>query len=309
MADLGADGCACGRGCGPGSCPVSRARLGEPTRLAEVLQRFGAESGMRGFNGPRFSARYFVWGQGPALVLGHGLSDSLESFLPLAHHLTDRFTCIGWDLPATRGEGLNRLPWIRHRDLADHLVALLGHLGVERAHLMGCSFGSTVALDALYRYPGLFDRGILQGGFAHRPLSGLQRWLVRLARFARRPVMRQMPNYELFLRKGNGEGFETRDPAFWDHLVTSAGPTPVKAVCHQALWLDQVDFRPRLPDIRHQVLLVHGNRDRLVGPACRETLKRGLPNHQEVVLHGCGHVPCYTDTEALAAVVGEFLGR
>ena len=201
--------------------------------MAEVLQRFGAESGMRGFNGPRFSARYFVWGQGPALVLGHGLSDSLESFLPLAHHLKDRFTCIGWDLPATRGEGLNRLPWIRHRDLADHLVALLGHLGVKRAHLMGCSFGSTVALDALYRYPGLFDRGILQGGFAHRPLSGLQRWLVRLARFARRPVMRQMPNYELFLRKGNGEGFETRDPAFWDHLVTSAGPTPVKAVCHR----------------------------------------------------------------------------
>jgi len=212
MAYLGADGCACGRGCGPGSCPVSRARLGEPTRLAEVLQRFGAESGMRGFNGPRFSARYFVWGQGPALVLGHGLSDSLESFLPLAHLLTDRFTCIGWDLPATRGEGLNRLPWIRHRDLADHLVALLGHLGVKRAHLMGCSFGSTVALDALYRYPGLFDRGILQGGFAHRPLSGLQRWLVRLARFARRPVMRQMPNYELFFAQGEWRGIRDAGP-------------------------------------------------------------------------------------------------
>ena len=309
MADLQAEACACGRKCGPGDCLVSLARLAEPTRLGEVLNRFAAESAMRVFAGPRFSSRYFVWGQGPPLVLGHGLSDSLESFLPLAHHLTDRFTCIAWDLPATRGEGLNRLPWIRHRDLADHLVALLRHLRLDKAHVMGCSFGSTVALDALYRYPAFFEKGILQGGFAHRPLSSIQRLLVRVARFVRRPVMRQMPKYEDFLRKGNGEGFETRDPAFWGYLVNSAGPTPVKTVCHQALWLDQVDFRPRLPDIRHPVLLVHGDRDKLVGPPCRETLKRGLINHQEVVLQGCGHVPCYTDTEALAAVIGQYLHR
>lgn len=299
--------CECGRECSAGVCPVSQARTQSPLDMAEVLARFQSESSVQEFLGPRFRSRYFVWGKGPWLVLGHGLSDSLDSFLPLAAHLSERFTCLGWDLPATRGDGVNRLPWIRHHHLADHLVALLKSLQVNKAHLMGCSFGSTVALDALYRYPARFDRAILQGGFAYRPLSGVQRWLVRFARYARRPVMGQMPKYEEFLRRGCGEGFENRNPSFWGHMVRSAGSTPVKAVCHQALWLDGVDFRPRLPDIRHPVLLVHGNRDRLVGPACRETLKHGLPNHQEVVLKDCGHVPCYTDTEALAAVLAQFL--
>ena len=299
--------CDCGSACPQGACLVRIARSGPVLDPRQTQAAFVAESGYQVFRGPRFTGRWFRWGEGPPLVLGHGLSDSSQSFIALASLLRDRFTCIGWDMPATRGEGLDRLPWLRHHHLAEHLLSLLDFLGMDKAHLLGCSFGSTVAIDALRRYPHRFGKAVLQGGFAYRPLSALQRLVVSLGRFARRPLMRHMPRYEQFLRKSNGEGFAGRDPDWWRQLVESTGPTPVKTVCHQARWLDTVDFRGWLPGISLPVLLVHGDRDRLVGLSCRQVLKAGLPNAREVLLAGCGHVPCYTDTEAFAAVVADFL--
>ena len=299
--------CQCDSGCLPGSCVVASARTGPRLDFSQVLHAFQRE-GTRGcFQGPRFKSPYFIWGSGPPVVLGHGLSDRSDSFIPLASLLKDRFCCIGWDLPGTHLPAKEPLPWIRHSHLSEHLFALIEHLGLKRPFLAGASFGSTVVLRALATDPGRFRAGILQGGFAHRPLNQIQRWLVRLARFTRKRLMNQMPNYREFLRRANGDEFTSHNPDRWEHLVACAGSTPVRTVCHQALLLDQTDLRPALQGISLPMLLVCGANDRVVDNRCANDLMRGLPSARKVTLSDCGHVPCYTDVEALAALMAGFM--
>lgn len=299
--------CHCDSGCPPGNCLVAAARSGPKLDFTRALESFQRE-GIRGiFEGPRFKSPCFVWGSGPPLVLGHGLSDRSDSFLPLACLLKDRFRCIGWDLPGTHFPATEPLPWIRHRHLSEHLIALCDHWGLDKPFLAGASFGSTVALRAMASAPSRFRAGILLGGFAFRPLNIVQRGLARVARFSRKRIMRQMPNYRTFLQRANGAEFANHDPGRWEHLVACAGATPVRTVCHQALLLDQTDLRPLIERISRPMLLVCGANDRVVDHRCAEDLMRGLPAARKVTLSDCGHVPCYTDVEALAALMAGFM--
>lgn len=299
--------CQCGSGCPAGTCPVSIARAGPRLDFKKAFDSFHAEGTRGAFQGPRFKSPYFTWGSGPPVILGHGLSDRSDSFIPLASLLRHRFRCVGWDLPGTHHPAREPLPWIRHRHLSEHLVALADHLGLDRPFLAGASFGSTVVLRAMAENPSRFQGGILQGGFAHRPLNRLQRGLARLARFARNRLMRQLPNYRDFLDRANGAEFDGHDPGRWELLVACAGNTPVRATCHQALLLDRTDLRPLLGRIPVPILLVCGANDRIVDDRCANALARGLPKARKVTLPDCGHVPCYTDVEALAALMTGFM--
>lgn len=87
------------------------------------------------------------------MVLVHGLFCNLAFwYLTVVPLLAQRFRVTVYDL---RGHGhTERLPsGYRAIDLADDLVSLLDHLGIERAHLVGHSFGGAVALASALRNP------------------------------------------------------------------------------------------------------------------------------------------------------------
>lgn len=89
-----------------------------------------------------------VGGSGVPLVLLHGGGPDHRMLLPLASLLGERATVI---LPDIRGFGGSicrdrRLhTWDRY---ADDVVALLDHLGIDRALVGGCGMGSGIALRA-----------------------------------------------------------------------------------------------------------------------------------------------------------------
>jgi len=86
-------------------------------------------------------------GEGPPLLLMHGLTRNSADFEPLAQHLAGRYRLI---VPDQRGRGLsdsdpdpaNYRPDIYVRDM----FALLDGLGIERAALIGTSMGGLMAM-------------------------------------------------------------------------------------------------------------------------------------------------------------------
>ena len=88
-------------------------------------------------------------GAGPAVVLLHaGIADR-RMWRPLAAALAGRHRVVSYDL---RGYGESTPPpasFAHHEDV----VGLLDRLGIERAALVGCSFGGAVAIDAALAYP------------------------------------------------------------------------------------------------------------------------------------------------------------
>jgi pimeloyl-ACP methyl ester carboxylesterase len=91
--------------------------------------------------------------RGPQLVLVHGLFSNLAFwYLGAVPRLAQDFRVTAYDL---RGHGRSEMPRRGYRtaDLAADLTGLLDHLGSERAHVVGHSFGGAVALHFAALHP------------------------------------------------------------------------------------------------------------------------------------------------------------
>lgn len=87
-----------------------------------------------------------------ATVLLHGGGPDHRSLIPLAERLADLHTVI---LPDVRGYGRSvctdpsRHTWAQY---ADDVIALLDHIGVDRAILGGAGLGTTISLRTAITY-------------------------------------------------------------------------------------------------------------------------------------------------------------
>ncbi len=294
-------------------CPLTCAEVcalhpGEqlpPIDLAEAQARFEREAVHGVCDTGRYRLRYYSWGEGPPLLFVHGAGDSCRSFVLPISRLSAHFRCIAYDLPSGFGDGA-RLRQCTHDHLVADLWALLDRLEVRQSYVHGSSFGSTIVLRAMHEAPERLPRGILQGGFAHRPLHRAERFLSYWGRFLP-GSMATIPLREKALLKTTGQEFGRTSPGVWKYFLDCSGSARVSAFAHQACVLNEVDLRPILPSIRQPMLIVCGDLDRVVPRVHDEMLVQGLPNAGRVVIEGCGHLPSYTHPEILAAVVRQFL--
>ena len=105
---------------------------------------------------------YRIAGEGPALLLIHGIGDSSATWSDLIPALARHHTVIAPDLLGHGGSD---------RPRADYSVAayangmrdLLSVLDIERVTVVGHSLGGGVAMQFAYQFPQLVDRLILIG--------------------------------------------------------------------------------------------------------------------------------------------------
>lgn len=96
---------------------------------------------------------YQQHGQGSDLILVHGLTSNLSFWLlTVLPKLAERHRVTIYDL---RGHGFSSVPsdGYTSRDMAEDLHGLMDALGIERAHIIGHSFGGTTALHHALLYP------------------------------------------------------------------------------------------------------------------------------------------------------------
>jgi pimeloyl-ACP methyl ester carboxylesterase len=102
-------------------------------------------------NGARM--HYLRTGDGDSVVMVHGLAANVAFwYLKLVPRLADRFDVTVYDL---RGHGLSEMTPSGYDpvSLSGDLAALLDHCGIERAHLVGHSFGGAIALQYALEHP------------------------------------------------------------------------------------------------------------------------------------------------------------
>lgn len=100
---------------------------------------------------------YQIHGTGEPLVLLHGGLGSTEMFGPILPQLAQGRQVIAVDLQAHgRTADIDRP--IRYEFMADDIAALIRHLGLEQADLMGYSLGAGTALQTAIQHPQLVRR-------------------------------------------------------------------------------------------------------------------------------------------------------
>ena len=103
-------------------------------------------------NGVFDGTAYSVAGEGDVLVLIHGVGMNRCVWEPQVAALRAHFRVVSYDM---LGHGASRLPAASPQldEYAAQLLALLDHLGIRTAHVVGHSMGSLIALEFALRYP------------------------------------------------------------------------------------------------------------------------------------------------------------
>ncbi|MBY2944253.1 MULTISPECIES: alpha/beta fold hydrolase [Rhizobium] len=122
------------------------------------------KSGFAHVNG--IDLNYLDWGgDGPAVVMIHGIGDDPHIFDDLASLLHDRFRIIAY---ARRGHGLSEGPPGPYdaATLTEDFRQLVDHLGIQRMSVIGWSMGGDEGTAFAGQYPDRVDKLIyLDGGY------------------------------------------------------------------------------------------------------------------------------------------------
>ncbi|GHJ54128.1 hypothetical protein Nm8I071_34350 [Nonomuraea sp. TT08I-71] len=102
-------------------------------------------------------------GTGPTVLAAHGITANALSWAPVADALAGRATLVAADLRGRAGSAALPGPYglAQH---ADDLIAVLDHLGLDRAPVVGHSMGAFVAAVAALRHPDRVSSVLLVDG-------------------------------------------------------------------------------------------------------------------------------------------------
>jgi pimeloyl-ACP methyl ester carboxylesterase/putative sterol carrier protein len=262
---------------------------------------------------------YLEAGEGPPVVLLHGLGATNASMLPTLWDLARDHRVIAPDLPGF-GDSGKPVRAYHAQFYARWLSAFLGQLGVDRAHLVGNSMGGRVALEMGLEHPDRVDRMVL---LMPSPAFIRGREWVRVVRFLR-PELALIPvrltHRQVVLGIRSMFGRPARLPAAWydaaadEFLRVFRSPTGRVAFFSAArqIYLEEPHgergFWDRLPAMERPALFLWGERDRLVPARFARHVERALPDATSVVLEDCGHVPQYELPDRTHRMIREFLG-
>lgn len=228
--------------------------------------------------------RYEASGEGPPVVLVHGLGGSARWWRRTVASLSSAHRVIVPELPGF-GYGLGARRF-RLADAPVVLGGLLDRLGVERASLVGHSFGAMVCLGVAAARPEAVDRLVLIGPPVRTASPALMGNLL--------PAVRTILGLPAPAALTVMTDIATRSPLA---LLRAAG----EVLAHEGE--PGVAGEPPVP-----TMVVWGARDALVPVGGAGWVARALPGALVRVIPGAGHVPMLDRPAALDAELRAFLG-
>ncbi len=248
---------------------------------------------------------YVCKGEGQPLVLLHGgFGLDHRSWGPQIDGLSDEFCVVAWDAPGT-GRSSDPPDHFGLPDYADCLAGFLDAVGIERAHVMGLSYGGGLALELYRRHPRIPCSLVLAGAYAgwagSLPPAVVQARLARLLGEMERPPAEWIPGYLPGLLTDNA-------PATMVEELTSLMLDIRPAAAAIMLWgFAEADLREVLPRIAVRTLVRHAERDERAPLPVAEELHKNIPGSVLVVLPGVGHASSWEDPVQFNQAVRSFL--
>jgi pimeloyl-ACP methyl ester carboxylesterase len=263
------------------------------------------------------SVSYVEAGEGPVLLLIHGIAGTCENWREVVGPLARRHTVIAPDFPG-HGESEAGSGDYSIGSLASGLRDLLLALGHERATLVGHSLGGGVAMQFAYQYPEMIERLVLlsSGGLGPEvspvlraaALPGADLFISVTAGPGRRvgsvlgrglAAIGLRPNADVAEVARGYAALEDADrrAAFLDTLRAVVGTGGQRVAAGDRLYL--ADAVP--------VLIVWGARDSIIPVRHGEDAHRAIPGSRLEVFEDVGHMPQLEAPGRFIAVLERFL--
>jgi pimeloyl-ACP methyl ester carboxylesterase len=293
---LGGAGVAAAAAVGAAAVAESRAArirgLPDPVPLEDLLRETpGQDTTVERPDGTRLRVR--VAGDGPTVVLAHGIALTLQEWNLVADQLlADGYRVVAFD---ARGHGQSTIgtDGVSAPVMAADLAAVLEATHTTEAILVGHSMGGFLALEAVLEVPAVADRLaglVLVASFAGNILDGAPQ------NRAEAPILRSHLLPRLTANPTIGTLFAASffgphpSPAMLTaflHLIQGRDHAPLLPLL-DAFTTD--DLIARLPAVGVPTVIVCGRADRTTPPRDSQRMAAAIPEARTVWVEGAGHM-------------------
>jgi pimeloyl-ACP methyl ester carboxylesterase len=264
-----------------------------------------------------YEVAYRRGGDGPVLLLLHGIAGSSRTWVPAMELLQRDYTVVA---PDFMGHGGSDKP-LGDYSLGNHAAGirdLMHVLGIERASVVGQSFGGGVAMQFAYQFPERCERLVLvDAGGLGREVS----WMLRLVTLPAAeyvlPLIFSAPAREVGdwvfgvmrtwgLRHVRGEEIWQSFASLTDPANRQAFVRTMRAVIdpggQSVSAMDRLYLAANMP-----TLIVWGDRDRIIPLVHADKAHHAMPNSRLAVIEGVGHYPHAEDPVRFTEILVDFL--
>ena len=252
---------------------------------------------------------YHDQGQGAPVVLLHGSGPGVSAWANwrlVIPHLANNFRTVAPDIVGfgftDRPEGISydMQTWLRHA------LDFLDAMQIERAHVVGNSFGGALSVALAIHAPERVSRLVLMGSvgvefeltqglditWGYTPSLENMRKLLDLFAFNRALVTDDLAQlrYEASMRPGVQEAYAAMFPA--------PRQDGIRKICSR-----EADVK----NIEHETLIIHGRDDLVIPVSCSQDLFRCIRNSQLHIFGNCGHWTQIEHNRRFNQLVTDFL--
>ena len=260
-------------------------------------------------NAGGITTNYHDQGAGSPVVLLHGSGPGVSAWVNwrlVIPHLAQHFRAIAPDIV---GFGFTERPDDVSYDMETwlkHALDFLDALEIEQAHVIGNSFGGSLAVALAIHAPERVSRLVLMGSvglefeltegldltWGYTPSLENMRRLLDLFAYNRQLVTDELAQmrYEASLRPGVQESYSAMFPA--------PRQDGIRKICSS-----ETDVR----NIEHETLIIHGRDDRVIPASVSEHLSRCIKNSQLHIFGNCGHWTQIEHNRRFNQLVTDFL--
>src|SRR4051794_10351399 len=253
-------------------------------------------------------------GDGPPVVMIHGLGGSWQDWLENIPRIGKDRRVIALDLP---GHGGSEMPVekISISGFGRCVDSLCGQLGLGEVVLVGNSMGGFTAAEVAVQFPSraaglvlVSAAGITINSLHGSPILAGARLIAMAFTSAAAQAAHTVTRRRLRpLMYGSFIRYPGRMPVDLLYEITHSGGGPG--------WMDSLDaitsydFRDRLTEISCPTLVVWGAEDMLVPLSDADDFERLIPNARKVVFEDTGHVAMMERPRTFNDCVAQFIGE
>jgi pimeloyl-ACP methyl ester carboxylesterase len=270
-------------------------------KFAEIPKR-----SQSGYTGDRFSFMELGARSSPVVILLHGVGANSMHWRFQYAGLSSRFRVIGWNAPGYLLTDELKAEWPDTKTYADSVRDFLDALKIDRAVLVGNSFGSRVAQGFAIYHGARVNKLVLTGvGVGKRDISSAERETLLATRSSQiRAGGFSYGSGRLASLLGSRATDETHE------LVRNVLRATNRRGFLQAAMLAASGFSPldHISAFTMPLLMIQGSEDSInKTDENAKILADSIPGARLEILQGCGHLPEVEMPQAVNGLISEFL--
>ena len=239
--------------------------------------------------------------RGPWVVFTNSLGTDLTIWDDVAARLPAGYAILGYD---KRGHGLSSLPsgQLTIDDHAGDLIALMDHVGIERATICGVSVGGMIAQRVAAREPDRVSSLILCDTGAK--IGTAETWSQRISDIEAGGMEAAS---SAILERWFSAPFLARETAKVAGYRAMLARTPLTGYTATCAAIRDADLTEGTRALTAPTLCIAGANDIATPPSLMRELAGMISGATLVEIDQCGHIPSVEQPETTARVIREFL--